>query len=384
MLRRWHGLVLVALLLCGCGGVPTGQTAASEPRASATAEPTVAATATVTRAPMATLTATVVQTPTAPPTATVAPTATPTPTALPALVSGSPRSAVLKNAAPQRGAPCGVVDLLDYPLNPPNAENITRGYDFGEYRSFYGGYHTGEDWWGPGGRSFGLRVYSIGHGTVTYAAPRGWGGDGGTVVVQHVLSDGSTILSFYGHLDPSSIVLHAGDCVARGEPVGRIGRPSSPPHLHFEIRRHTPNGPGPGYWPSDPSQGGWEPPSQTIWDHRITNAPGVIWTRPSAAWRGTRVLGMLDDDTLIVFEDGRLLGISVLDGSLRWSEASSIRATSGVIDADSSMIYTANHYTGRVETFRIQEPKRSGEPPDAVSPWCLCGRSGWIPAAPSR
>ena len=366
MLRKVHGLVLVALLLCGCGGTPIGQIAASEPGALAISEPT--ATAMVTRAPIATLTATAVHTLTASPTATVAPTATPTPTALPVLISGSPRSAVLTSAAPQSGAPCGVVDLLDSPLNPPYAENIIRGHDFGEYRSYYGGYHTGEDWWGPGGRSFGLRVYSVGHGTVTYAAPRGWGADGGTVVVQHVLSDGSTIFSFYGHLDPSSVVLHAGDCVERGESVGRIGRPSSPPHLHFEIRRHTPNGPGPGYWPSDPSLAGWEPPSQAIWDHRIANSPGVTWTRPSAAWKGTRILGVLDDDTLIVFEDGQLLGISVFDGSLRWSQASSIRATSGVIHLGKSMVYTANHYTGRVEAFRIRDSRASGEPAGAVSP----------------
>ena len=262
---------------------------------------------------MATLTATAAHTPTAQPTATLAPTATPTPTALPVLISGNPRSAALTSAEPQSGAPCGVVDLLDYPLSPPNAEDIIRGHDFGEYRSYYGGYHTGEDWWGPGGRSFGLRVYSTGHGTVTYAAPRGWGAHGGTVVVQHVLSDGTSILSFYGHLDPSSVVLATGDCVARGEPVGRIGGPSSPPHLHFEIRRHTPSGRDQDW--QGPQLGGWEPPSQTIWDHRIANSPGVVWTRPSAAWRGTKVLGMLDDDTLIVFEDGRLLGISVVNGS---------------------------------------------------------------------
>ena len=203
---------------------------------------------------------------------------------------------------------------------------------------------------------------------MTYSAPRGWGTDGGTVVVEHVLSDGSTILSFYGHLEPSSVVLRSGDCVARGELIGRIGRPTSPPHLHFEIRRHMPNDPGPGYWPSDPSLAGWEQPSQVIWDQRIASSPGVLWTRPSADWRGTTVLAMLDDDTVVVSEDGRLLGISLSDGSLRWSEASSVRATRGIIDADRSMLYTANHYTGRVEAFHLQGRQRSGEPTGSVSP----------------
>ncbi len=366
MLHKALGLALVWALLCGCTSPPDKPLAVSQPEASATSAP--AATATVTRSPVATSTATASHTPTASPTATAAPTATPTSTALPVLISGSPRRAALTSAVPQDGAPCGVVDLLDSPLNPPNAEGIVRGHDFGQYRSYYGGYHTGEDWWGPGGRSFGIRVHSIGHGTVTYAAPRGWGTDGGTVVLQHVFANGSKLHSFYGHLDPSSVVLRAGDCVKRGEVIGRIGRPTSPPHLHFEIRRHTPNGPGPGYWPSDPGLAGWEQPSQVIWDQRVASSPGVVWTRPSADWRGTTVLTMLDDDTVVVSEDGRLLGISVMDGSLRWEETSSIRATQGVVDRARSMLYTANQYTGRVEAFHLLDQSRRGEPAGSVFP----------------
>jgi len=360
-------LALVVLFLCGCSSTADGSTTVYERQASVASEPTEGATAPVTWTPAAPWTATPPSTATS--TATVAPTATPTPTptALPVVVSGNPRRAVLTRAEPQSGAPCGVVDLLDCPLNPPYADGIIRGNDFGDYRAYYGGYHTGEDWWGPGGRSLGLRVHSIGHGKVTYAAPRGWGADGGTVVIQHVLSDGSTFFSFYGHLEPSSVVLHAGDCVARGELVGRIGRPSSPPHLHFEIRDHTPDGPGPGYWPTDPSLAGWQPPSQTIWEDQIANSPGVVWMRPAAAWGGTKVLGVLDDGTLVVLEDGRVLGISALDGNVRWSETSSIRATRGVVDNDRSMLYTANHYTGWIEAFLIQKP-REGPPVVGASP----------------
>ena len=364
---RWApGLAFIGVLLCACADGVDDPLPAAQNIAAATLPST--ATATVTRAPVATMTATAVHTHSASPTATAAPSPTPTPTALPVLISGNLRRATLMSAVSQSGAPCGVVDLLDYPLNPPNAENIIRGHDFGQYRSYYGGYHTGEDWWGPGGRSLGLQVHSIGHGVVTHAAPRGWGTDGGTVVVEHVLSEGSTILSFYGHLEPSSVVLRAGDCVTRGEVVGRIGQPSSPPHLHFEIRRHTPNGPGPGYWPSDPSLAGWDRPSQVIWDQRVASAPGVVWTRPSADWRGTTVLTMLDDDTVVVSEDGRLLGISVFDGDLRWSQTSSIRATHGAIDIDQSMLYTANQYTGRVEAFHLQERQPGGGATGSDSP----------------
>jgi outer membrane protein assembly factor BamB len=236
------------------------------------------------------------------------------------------------------------------------------------FREYYGGYHTGEDWWGPRrSDSLGLPVYSIGHGMVTYAAPRGWGADKGTVVVRHVFPDGSTILSFYGHLDPPSVVLSAGDCVARGEQIGRIGKPTSLPHLHFEIRTHTPNAPGPGYWPSDPALAGWEPPSQYIWDYRLGASPGVQWMRPFAIW-STRGLGMVDHDTFVAIEDNQLVGISVLDGSLRWGRTSSIRVKNAIIAPNQSVIYTVSHYTGRVEAFRITDSQDSNTAATPDSP----------------
>jgi murein DD-endopeptidase MepM/ murein hydrolase activator NlpD len=204
-------------------------------------------------------------------------------------------------------------------------------------------------------------VYSIGHGAVTYAAPLGWGGDKGTIVVRHVFPDGSTVLSFYGHLDPPSVVLNAGECVTRGEQIGRVGRPISPPHLHFEIRTHMPNEPGPGYWSSDPALAGWKAPSEFIWDYRLAASPGVLWSRPFSVW-GTREVAMLDRDTFVAIEDYELIGIDVLDGSLRWSQAGSMSASSAVVGADGAALYTAN-YSGRLEAFRRTEPDAtSGSP----------------------
>jgi murein DD-endopeptidase MepM/ murein hydrolase activator NlpD len=354
MLRQAFAWMLGVVLLLGCGRAPAGHTLASERAASTTSVPAATATATaiVTATLAATSTATTAATATATPTASPTPTATPTATALPVIVFGNPRWAISTTPMPQSGAPCGVVDTFDFPLNPPHAENIIRFSDYGVYRAYYGGYHTGEDWWGPGGRTFGLPVHSIGHGTVTYAAPLGWGTDKGTVVVRHALADGSTILSFYGHLDPSSVVLRAGDCVVRGQQVGRVGRPSSPPHLHFEIRTHMPNEPGPGYWPSDPTQAGWLSPSLYIWETRLAAAPGVQWTRPLAA-RGSRGVGMLDDDTFVAVEGDQWVGISVRDGRVRWRQTSSIRATEAILDASGLMVYAANRYTGRVEALRF-------------------------------
>jgi len=328
-------------------------------------------TATATPTPTATPTVTPTPTPTATPTATP----TPTPTAVPATLRGDPRQAILSAPVPQSGAPCGVVDTLDFPLSPPDARSaVFGGQDFGVYRSRFNGHHTGEDWWsGRGGSSFGTPVYSIGHGTVTYAAPLGWGADKGVLIVRHVFADGSTVLSFYGHLDPPSVVLRAGDCVARGDQVGQIGRPRTPPHLHFEIRTHMPNGAGPGYWSVDPTLAGWKPPSQTISNYRIVASPGVQWMQPSAV-RGVKGLGMLAPDTFAALEEDRLIGLNVLDGSPSWSQALSTRPSDAALDTDQSALYVSFVY-GRLQAFRLLDPQdgdvRVASPSPLTSTWTI-------------
>ena len=177
-------------------------------------------------------------------------------------------------------APCGRVDLFDFPLDPPDADSINGGGgDFGVYRGRYSKYHAGEDWWfSRGGSNLGKPVHSIGHGLVTYAQPLGWGRDQGVVILRHTYEDGREILSFYGHLDPDSVVLTPGECVARGEQVGKIGNPRGSPHLHLEVRTHLPYAPGTGYWTEAPTLAGWLPPSETIWNGRLAGSPGVLWS----------------------------------------------------------------------------------------------------------
>ncbi len=296
-------------------------------------------------------------TPTSSPTPTFSPTPTPTPTAtaVSLSLSGDPRAVRLSSPIVQSGAPCGLVDLLDFPLDPPDAAGVTYGgQDFGIFRRRYDKYHAGEDWWGVNRRtSFGTPVYSIGHGRVTYAAPSGWGRDQGVLIVRHRFNDGSTFLSFYGHLDPPSVLLNVGDCVTRGDQVGKLGRPRSTPHLHFEIRTHMPVETGGGYWFEDPTLAGWLPPSQTIWTNRVASAPGVMWTRPLAAV-GTNGVGLLDEETVVVIEDGRLLGVDMLDGHIRWQHPNLEKIGNALLDEPGQVIYTASRQ-GLLEAYRLPQ-----------------------------
>lgn len=367
--------LIMALLLAACREQddPPG---AGDPTARATTiagqpiQPSPTPTITLTPAPSNT------------PTPTLTPTITPTPTATAprASVSGNPLAAAVHDAAPQAGAPCGVIDLLDFPLDPPDALNIARGgQDFNVFRNRYDGYHAGEDWWGPGGRggSFGEPVYSIGHGQVTFAHPYGWGIDQGTVILRHVFPNGAEFYSFYGHLDPPSIELRYGQCVSRGQQVGAIGRPRGSPHLHFELRTHTPSDPGPGYWSHDPRRSGWLAPSHTIWNWRIGVSPGVLWQR-SDLRAGLQPLSPLQPDTLAVVDGPDIVGYRLGDGSQRWRVSTAadpeldeeflapISATA--FDAQQPILYSADR-RGRIAAYRL--PPQEGEASEEAAPLML-------------
>jgi len=297
--------------------------------------------------------------PTGTPAPTFTPYPTPTPTAYPMTVSGDPREAQLSAPVPQNGAPCGLVDTLDFPLKPPDGEGASGGGDFGIYRRRYGKYHTGEDW-GFGSSNFGSPVYSIGHGQVTYAQPLGWGADQGVIIVEHTLRNGSKLLSFYGHLDPPSVVLRAGDCVTRGDQIGAIGRPRTRPHLHFELRTNMPNTPGPGYWPVDPTRAGWLPPSATISNYRISTSPGVQWMRPNESW-SSHGIGVLENRVFVAVEDQQLLGVSLENGDLRWSHPITETLHSALLDVNQTMIYLATS-PGMLQAFSVPALEAAGAP----------------------
>lgn len=355
MMKISKSAVIVFVLLLLTAGCVNGRSPAPK-------------TATVTLAPLAqiasatnTLTPTLTPTPTptltSTPTPTPTPTLTPTPTAMPLNVTGDPRAAQLRDPIPQEGALCGIVDVLDFPLDPPDATSITAGgRDFGVFRSQYDKYHAGEDWWVTRGRSnFGKPVYSIGYGRVTYAEPLGWGRDQGVVIVRHIFNDGSTILSFYGHLDPPSVTLRAGECVTRGQQIGEIGKPRTAPHLHFEIRSHMPTEPGPGYWWEDPTTAGWEPPSQFIWTQRLTSAPGVLWVHEPIT-NTTTYVGTLFADTVLTLRGTQLQGNTISDGVQLSAFTTISNTASAVLDAHDSVLYTADRL-GKMTAFRLTDTR---------------------------
>jgi murein DD-endopeptidase MepM/ murein hydrolase activator NlpD len=242
--------------------------------------------------------------------------------------------------APQNGAPCGLVDFFDFPLDAPDGGTANARWSFGRFSRRYSGIHAGEDWVYDGGSSLGKPVYSIGHGTVIYAQPLGWGVDQGTLIVRHVFADGRTILSFYGHLEPDSVVQNFGDCIKRGDVVGSIGKPRGRPHLHFEIRSIFPDQPGPGYWSVDPTLAGWEAPTEYIWGQRLSTSPGVKWTRPFTT-PSSLLVGSLTPDMVAVIERDQLLALDAASGRVTWSLPLSDAVRQAAIDENGMTIYLA-------------------------------------------
>jgi murein DD-endopeptidase MepM/ murein hydrolase activator NlpD len=278
-------------------------------------------------------------TPTETPSPTLTPTSThtPTPTAIPATISGNPRGYQLLGPTPSFNAPCGLVDTFDFPLDPPHGEDASGGFGFGVYSNRYEKYHAGEDWGFRNAPNLGKPVYSIGHGQVTYAAPNGWGLDRGTVVIRHIYPWGGYVLSFYGHLDPPSVTLKAGECIRRGEKIGEIGNPRTSPHLHFEIRLHLPISAGHGYWSTNPANAGWLPPSQTIWETRLAASPGVLWTRPYEDGL-SRGLGAYQSGFVII-QGGEMSAVDPSNGSFLWSQTISETIRTALLDEASSLVY---------------------------------------------
>lgn len=286
-----------------------------------------------------------------PPATRATPTPLPTATVVPLAVVDAVARPLAQEPAPAPGAPCGLVDTLDFPLGPPDGDGYSARWSFGRDSRRYNSLHAGEDWVIGRGSTLGKPVFAIGHGQVVYANPFGWGQlDRGVIIVRHVFPDGEDKLSFYGHVQPDSVTLRPGACVRRGDELALVDKPRGRPHLHFEVRDHMPNEPGPGYWPRDPRSAGWYPPSAYIQALRLGLTPGVRWLQPYTTSLRAASLGALSDGSLVVHDGEQLLALDPATGQALWRTDSPGGIADAVIDQTGQAAYVLDG-AGELRSF---------------------------------
>jgi murein DD-endopeptidase MepM/ murein hydrolase activator NlpD len=132
-------------------------------------------------------------------------------------------------------------DGFDFPVGAPDAKGYYNAQRFGKND------HLGDDWNGVGGGNtdMGDTVFATAHGLCSVALNY-YGGWGKIVRLRHIRGDSKTE-SLYAHLD--EILVHVGDTVRRGQPIGTIGNAEGKyfAHLHFEIRNRWDMAIGGGY-----------------------------------------------------------------------------------------------------------------------------------------
>jgi murein DD-endopeptidase MepM/ murein hydrolase activator NlpD len=211
---------------------------------------------------------------------------------------------------------CGVVTSIAFPVDR-SMFHLAQEFSVPSPRH-QGRYHTGEDWYGGRGTSYGQPVRAMADGRVTYSAPTGWGRDLGVVIIEHTFPDGSIAYSMYGHMEESETHLFPArySCIKGGDIVGVVGNARPAPHLHFEIRTNQPDVPGAGYTPEFPTLLGWRQPSRFVLDWGT-------WLLPSHAWHldaGANLVAPpleLSDHSLLFLDSTRLRD-STPDGRVLW------------------------------------------------------------------
>ena len=239
-------------------------------------------------------------------------------------------------------AQCGLVDRLDFPID---TTVFTRVQDYASASVRHQGrYHTGEDWYGGRDASLGQVVRAMAAGRVTYAAPQGWGRDGGVVILEHAMPDDTVVYSVYGHITESDLVAFPTPltCVSAGDPIGVIADVRPAPHVHFEVKTNNPTLPGAGYAWEDPSATGWLRPSQFVRDWQT-------WLQPAHAWHyrlntsaGPQPPPVPLDDNSLIFMDAGRIGRLTPDGRNLWRVAPDQPVAALVPYADSALIVYAD------------------------------------------
>jgi hypothetical protein len=214
--------------------------------------------------------------------------------------------------------PCPVVDSISYPID---TSQFVLVQDFAAPSIRHEGkFHTAEDWYGGRGTSYGQPVRAIATGRVKYASPLAWGRDGGVVIIEHFMPDGTVAYSQYGHLKQTDAVQFPTvfNCVQAGDVIGLITDARPAPHLHFEMRINQPDTPGPGYTWEDPVTLGWREPDRfvTNWQTWLLSAPQ--WHIVTGDESGLPAPPLQLNDNSLLYLDGDALKRATADGRVLW------------------------------------------------------------------
>lgn len=226
---------------------------------------------------------------------------------------------LLTQALPASAQPqCGVVNSIGFPIDT-NSFTLAQDYAAPSPRH-QGRFHTGEDWYGGAGSSYGQFVRAIANGRVTYSSPNGWGSDGGVIIIEHTFPDNSIAYSMYGHLTNQTGVQFPAvyACVRQGDIIAAVGDVRPAPHLHLEIRVNNPDIPGAGYSWDYPTGTGLRRPSKFIlnWSAWLTDA--FRWRLDLGDESGPVAPPVQLDDLSLVYLDGMRVSRVSPDGRILW------------------------------------------------------------------
>jgi hypothetical protein len=213
---------------------------------------------------------------------------------------------------------CGFADSIQFPVDTSVFRLVQ---DFGAPSPRHQGrFHTGEDWYGGRGSSYGQPVMAAAAGRVTFSSPNGWGRDGGVIIIEHTFRDSTVAYSMYGHItDATGIEFPAVfTCVRQGDVIAAVGDIRPAPHLHFEIRTNNPNLPGPGYSWDNPEVDGWRRPSKFVLNMQTQLSDAFLWRANIADETGPVTPPIqLEDYSLLLLDANRVMRASS-DGRILW------------------------------------------------------------------
>lgn len=237
---------------------------------------------------------------------------------------------------------CGFADSVRFPVDTSTFRLVQ---DFGAPSPRHQGrYHTGEDWYGGRGSSYGQPVMAAAAGRVTFSSSNAWGRDGGVIIIEHVFRDSSVAYSMYGHVtDATGIEFPAVfTCVQPGDIIAAVGDIRPAPHLHFEIRTENPNLPGPGYSLENPEASGWRRPSKFVLNMQTQLSQSFLWRANIADETGPITPPIQLEDYSLVFLDANRAMRASSDGRILWRAVLERPAVGLLPSGDSALIVYAD------------------------------------------